>query len=90
MPAQASQDLNAFVTALHDSTFFTKVGRSFALLTPGDWDGLRRWAGSFGYTFTLQDLLTHCTGNPNILGQMSNSPQLSGWKLESLQHAAQA
>jgi hypothetical protein len=90
MPTQPSQDLNAFVAALKDSTFFGRAGRGFALLTPGDWHGLQRWAQSFGFAFTLQELLTCCSGNPNILGQMSNSPQLSGWRLESLEQAAHA
>ena len=90
MPAQASHDLNAFIAALHDSSFFAQVGRGFALLRPGDWEGLRRWAQSHGFAFTLRELLAYCGEHPNVLGQLSQSPQLSGWKLESLRHAAQA
>lgn len=90
MPTQASHDLNAFITALRDDTFFARAGRSFALLTPGDWQGLRRWAESFGFTFTLRELFEYCSENPNVLGQLSKSPQLSGWTLGSLKRAAHA
>jgi hypothetical protein len=90
MPAQASPDLNAFIAALQDKSFFARAGRGFALLTPGDWQGLQRWAESLGFTFTLQDLLAYCSDHPSVLGQLSNSPQLSGWGLESLRQAAQA
>jgi hypothetical protein len=89
MSAQVSHDLNAFVEALRDSTFFAQAGPGFALLTPGDWQGLRRWAQSHGFAFTLKELLAYLGEHPNVLGQLSKSPQLSGWKLESLKHAAQ-
>lgn len=90
MPTRASHDLSAFIAALRDDTFFARAGRSFALLTPGDWPGLRRWAESFGFTFTLRELLEHCGENPNILGQLGRSPHLSGWTLEGLKRAAHA
>lgn len=90
MPPQAKQDLNAFIGALKDGDFFGRAGRGFAMLKPGDWHGVQRWGESFGYAFTLQELLAVCNDRPNILGQMSNSPQLSGWKLETLKQAAQA
>lgn len=90
MPTRASHDLTAFVAALRDDTFFAQAGRSFALLKPGDWEGLRRWAESFGYTFTLHQLHELCGEKPNILGQLSKSSHLSGWTLESLNRAAHA
>ena len=90
MLTEASQDLNAFIAALRDGDFFARVGRSFALLTPGDWQGLQRWARSHGFSFTLPDLYAFCSDNPNILGQLGNSPQLSGWSLGSLKRAAEA
>jgi len=90
MQTQASQDLNAFIDALRDGDFFARAGRSFALLAPGDWQGLRRWAESFGYTFTLPELYAWCRDNPNTLGQLNDSPHLSGWSLESLRLVAQA
>jgi hypothetical protein len=90
MHAQASQDLNAFIDALRDGDLFARAGRSFALLAPGDWQGLQRWAESFGYAFTLPELYGWCRDYPHTLGQLSDSPHLSGWSLESLRLAAQA
>lgn len=90
METKASQDLNALIAALRDGEFFARVGRGFALLTQGDWQGLQRWAQSHGFAFTLPDLYAYCSAHPNILGQLSHSPQLSGWSLESLKRAAEA
>jgi hypothetical protein len=90
MHTDASQDLNAFITTLRDGDLFARAGRGFALLTPGDWEGLQRWGQSFGFAFTLPELYARCRDNPNILGQLSKSPQLSGWSLESLKRAAGA
>ena len=88
MTTQTSQDLNAFIAALKDSDFFARAGRGFALLQPGDWQGLQRWAQALGYAFTLQELLVYCDDNPQILASMSGSSQLSGWTLDSLRQAA--
>lgn len=90
MDTTASQDLNALITALRDGDFFARVGRGFALLAPGDWQGLQRWAASHGFAFTLRDLYAYCRAHPNILGQLSHSPQLAGWSLDSLERAAKA
>lgn len=90
METKASQDLNALIAALLDGDFFARVGPGFALLTPGDWQGLQRWAASHGFAFTLHDLYAYCRAHPNILGQLSHSPQLAGWNLESLKRAAEA
>jgi hypothetical protein len=89
MQTDASQDLDAFVATLQDRDFYVRAGRSFALLRPGDWPGLQRWAESFGFSFTLQALLARCRDNPSILGQMSGAPHLSDWSLENLSHAAE-
>lgn len=90
MKTAAHQDLDAFIAALRNDDLFARAGRGFALLTPGDWPGLQRWAESFGYTFTLSELYARCARNPNILGQLSDSAHLSGWSLESLERAARA
>lgn len=88
MPADTRQNLDAFIAALRDGELTGRAGPSFALLRPGDWPGLQRWAESFGFTFTLPELLTRCRDNPNILGPLSRSPHLSGWNLESLRQVA--
>lgn len=90
MPAQEGHDLSAFVAALKDGDLFARAGRGFALLAPGDWEGLRRWARSHGFAFTLRELLAYCEGNPHILDRMSDSPRLSDWGLQGLKQAAGA
>jgi hypothetical protein len=89
MPTETHHDLNAFIASLRDGDLFARAGRGFALLTPGDWPGLQRWARSFGFDFTLRELYAHCAENPNILGQLTDSAHLSGWSLESLQRTAE-
>lgn len=88
MLLEESQAVNELAQALQVPENFAKMGPGFALLKPGDWQGLIDWAASFGYPMTLEQLYHFCSANTTVLDQMSGSSHLSAWNIDSLRKAA--
>lgn len=79
--------LEKFIAALKDQSYFEQVGPAFALIEPGNWHGFVQWGKECGYQLTLKDFMGYVEKHPHIFDNIPADSRLSGWSVSSLQSA---
>jgi hypothetical protein len=79
------KDFKALIEDLRNDEIRSKYGPELALIPPGQWDWLVKWAKTKGYDFTVADVKAHFTPPGAKLEDVAHTlPTGAPWDLKTL------
>ena len=77
-------DFPSFISELKNEERFNELAPELALIKPGQWAELVRWAESCGFQFTLKDIESFANECPQMFDNIPEDSNLSEWNMSTL------